>query len=95
MVRKSSVRIIEMPPMKLLPPAPHLCQTCAYAHKPEEPHNAQTLYYQTDFLMKHGRKLTWKDALEHCDEEIRAYWEAELRKKQAWTEPEADCGDSV
>lgn len=60
--------------MTLLPPAPHLCQTCATKHEPEMPHNAQSLYYQTAFNMEHGRTPDWRDAMAHCSEEMRAAW---------------------
>lgn len=64
--------------MFLLPPAAHLCQTCATEHLPEEPHNAQSLYYQTAFNMQHGRAATWTDAMEHCTPDVRAMWREEL-----------------
>lgn len=66
--------------MILLPPAPDVCQECAVDHKPDEPHNQQSLYYQMAFHMKHGRWPTWHDALAHCDERTRELWLIELRK---------------
>lgn len=68
-------------PMTLLPPAPHLCQECATAHNPESPHNAQSLYYQTQFNMKHKRCPTWADAMAHCCEDIKRMWVEELNKR--------------
>ncbi len=64
--------------MMLLPPAKHLCQTCATEHEPELPHNAQSLYYQAAFQMEHGRSPTWIDAMEHCDETVREGWGIQL-----------------
>ncbi|MBX3397511.1 MAG: hypothetical protein KF873_02110 [Gemmataceae bacterium] len=78
--------------MILLPPAPHLCQECAVDHKPDEPHNAQSLYYQTKFRMEHGREATWSDALAHCNEMVRRHWLAELRK---FGIPERLLGDAA
>jgi hypothetical protein len=54
----------------LLPPAPHLYQECAVEHEPWAPHNAQSLYYQTQFNLRHGRRATWADAMAHCSEPV-------------------------
>jgi hypothetical protein len=64
--------------MFLLPPAPHLCQTCAVAHEPDAPHNAQSLFYQTKFNMENGRAPTWLDALDHCPEPVKTAWRSTL-----------------
>ena len=64
--------------MFLLPPAADRCQVCASAHDPEQPHNAQSLYYQTAFQMEHGRAATWLDAMEHCADRVQAVWRAAL-----------------
>lgn len=60
--------------MFLLPPAKDKCQVCASKHEPAEPHNAQSLYYQTVFNMEHGRAATWLDAMEHCAPELQEIW---------------------
>ena len=60
--------------MMLLPPRADLCQICASKHEPIEPHNAQSLYYQTAFHMQHGRPANWLDAMEHCTEGMRKLW---------------------
>lgn len=39
----------------ILPPPSGKCQECAVDHKPEEPHNRDSLYYQMAFRQKHGR----------------------------------------
>lgn len=65
--------------MTLLPPAADKCQTCATAHEPTLPHNAQSLYYQMQFQMKHKRWPTWIDAMAHCTSFIRKHWTAELK----------------
>lgn len=68
------------------PPSPHLggftlmrgrlkpgqCAECAAVHKPEEPHNQQSLFYQYSFREKHGRWPTWTDAMAHCSDDIKA-----------------------
>lgn len=71
----------------MLPAAPGKCQECAADHTPEQPHNAQSLFYQYKFYGERGRWPTWKDAVAHCAPEIAAAWEAELRKGGHWTEP--------
>lgn len=63
----------------LLPPAAHLCQVCAHDHPSDQPHNAQTLFYQTKFFMDHGRAPTWMDATGHCSPEVREHWLSALR----------------
>lgn len=75
--------------MQLLPCAKDVCQECAVDHVPEQPHNQQSLYYQYKFYGEHSHWPTWKDAVAHCDEQTRAAWEAELRKRGKWSEPEA------
>lgn len=65
-------------PWRLLPSKPGACPTCATAHKPELPHNVQSLYYQYAFFNEHGHWPTWRDAMAHCAPEMRALWEREL-----------------
>lgn len=67
--------------MFLLPPAAHLCQTCATEHDEAMPHNAHSLYYQTAFNMEHHRAATWLDAMEHCDPDIREVWTRALEER--------------
>lgn len=73
----------------IVPPHPDACQVCGTrpAHLPTEPHNALSLYYQYTFYGEHGRWPTWKDAVAHCDPNTQATWEAELRSRGVWTEP--------
>ena len=65
----------------LLPCKPGVCQECAVDHRPEEPHNQQSLYYQYKFYADNGRWPTWKDALAHCSEELRQLWTEALKEK--------------
>lgn len=56
------------------------CPECATKHEPEQPHNQQSLAYQYKFYDQHGRFPTWKDAMEHCTDEIKTFWVEELKK---------------
>jgi hypothetical protein len=72
---------IELKPgesMFLLPPAADKCQICAVTHDPEQPHNAQSLFYQVKFNMEHGRAPSWLDAMAHCDDAVRTAWTSGL-----------------
>ncbi len=79
---------IETTRAHLMPPHPDACQTCGMlpAHPPDQPHNAQSLYYQYAFYGEHGRWPTWKDAIAHCSDEVRAAWEEALRERGVWPE---------
>jgi hypothetical protein len=55
-------------------------------HDPAQPHNAQSLYYQYSFYAAHNHWPTWVDALAHCSDDVRAFWERELRKLGEWPE---------
>jgi hypothetical protein len=68
--------------MRLLPPAPHLCQQCAVEHSAAEPHNRDSLYYQFWFAAhNHGRNPTWTNAMAHCHPQTRALWREKLVEK--------------
>lgn len=73
--------------MMLLPPLPGVCPICAHDHEPEDPHNAQTLYYQYRFYGIRGRWPTWADAIAHCSAELQAKWKQSLTEHGVWTEP--------
>jgi len=64
-----------------LPSEPGTCEICSVEHKPELPHDAQSLFYQYKFYNEHGRWPTWKDAMAHCSKEMKKHWVSELRKK--------------
>jgi hypothetical protein len=66
---------------KLMPPPADCCQECAVKHDPTWPHNAQSFYYQFKFNALHGRSANWKDAMEHCTPEMKAFWTEELKKE--------------
>lgn len=73
--------------LMLLPPAEGKCRICAVEHEPNEPHNAQSLFYGMRFKMRYGRDGTWADAIAHCTYDVQEHWERELRAANAWTEP--------
>lgn len=65
-------------PWKLMPPRRGMCPECAADHKADEPHDRDSLYYQTRFYHGHGRLPTWGDAMAHCSDATRAKWKAKL-----------------
>lgn len=80
---------IPIPPMRdqdgnavgtafLMPARAGTCETCATAHEPHLPHNAQSLFYQTRFNIEHKRAATWLDAMAHCSDEMQALWREKL-----------------
>lgn len=58
----------------LMPPAEVVCSQCAVAHRPELPHNQQSLHYQYAFYAEHDRWPTWGDAMAHCAPEVQQAW---------------------
>jgi hypothetical protein len=71
----------------VMPPPADRCQICAAKHDPEQPHNAQSIYYQVTFNGMLGRAPTWADAIAHCSDDLRRKWEEALRARGAWSEP--------
>ena len=67
--------------VKLIPPRPGCCRICAAMHKPEEPHEKDSLYYQNRFFKKHRRFPTWEDAMSHCSEDVKAAFREELSRR--------------
>jgi len=66
--------------MSMLPPAPDKCQICAVKHGGDEPHNAQSFFYQYWFSSTYGRPVTWADAMMHCSDPVKEAWTANLKK---------------
>lgn len=75
-----NVKEVPQSAMILLPPPAGRCPECAREHDPQQPHDAQSFYYQFKFNWEHGRKATWADAMAHCSDETKAIWTEELRK---------------
>ena len=74
----------------LLPPRQDTCQNCAVDHEAHLPHDKQSLYYQYLFRSERGRWPTWRDAMAHCEPEVRSAWEELLREHGAWDGWEGD-----
>lgn len=68
------VKEIPFESMRMLPPKPGVCPECAVNHRPDQPHNPESLYYQMRFRQKHGRFPTWADAMAHCDARVKKMW---------------------
>jgi len=71
----------------ILPPPKGKCQECAVDHRPDEPHNRDSLYYQMAFRQKHGRWPTWADAIAHCSEDGKKAIRELLEAQGVWSEP--------
>ena len=63
--------IENMEDIKVIPPFPGSCPICATVHRPEEPHDRDSIYYQNYFRRKHKRFPTWADAMSHCTEAMK------------------------
>jgi hypothetical protein len=70
--------VCETKSFMLLPAPKGTCPECAHAHAPDQPHNAQTMFYQVKFKLEQGRDPTWPDAMAHCAAEVQATWRAAL-----------------
>lgn len=68
-------------PFKLMPPKSGTCEICATKHDPAQPHNRNSLYYQYRFYDEHGRWPTWKDAMEHCTDDVKESWTEALLER--------------
>jgi hypothetical protein len=66
--------------MMMLPAKEGTCEWCAVDHLPEQPHNAQSMFYQYRFYNEHGRWPNWLDAMEHCSIDTQAHWKHHLEK---------------
>lgn len=66
--------------MMMLPAKEGTCQECAVDHDPTYPHNAQSMHYQYKFYNEHGRWPGWKEAMDHCSEQMKVHWIKELKK---------------
>lgn len=76
-----SVKVIDIKDMKILPAKEGTCPICAVSHEAELPHNKDSLFYQMLFYQQNGRYPTWKDAMEHCTEEMKKAWTDALAEK--------------
>ena len=67
--------------IKIVAPGPRACKICATNHKPGQPHDRDSLYYQNWFRKRHKRFPTWNDAMAHCTDEVKAEYRAILAKR--------------
>lgn len=75
--------------MMLMPPDDEsVCPICARDHEPDQPHDAQSLYYMYRFYSSRGRWPTWADAIAHCSAEVQEHWKSTLQDHGFWSEPE-------
>lgn len=72
----------------LVPPAPGACQTCGADHDPREPHNPESLYWQTKRNIEGEPPPTWADALAHVEDPLRQAWVAALAERGVTVEGE-------
>ena len=79
--RKKAKEASEQAKMMLLPPPKDTCQVCAVKHDPRLLHNQQSLFYRYHFYAQHERWPTWKDAMAHCSDEVKAAAIAALKKQ--------------
>lgn len=75
-----NIKEINIKDMKILPAKEGTCPICATIHEPELPHNKDSLFYQMSFYQQNGRYPTWKDAMEHCSEEMKVAWTDALKE---------------
>ena len=57
------------------------CPICAVAHDKDMPHNRDSLAYQYKFYDENGRWPTWRDAMAHCPDDVKAYWTQDLEAR--------------
>lgn len=78
---KMKIKKVPFENVMILPPKPGVCQMCAVNHRPDQPHNRDSLYYQMKFRQKHGRFPTWADAMAHCEEHVKKAWTDALAER--------------
>lgn len=64
----------------ILPAKDGTCPICAVDHDPRLPHNKDSLFYQMSFYQKNDRFPTWKDAMEHCSEDVKKQFTDALKE---------------
>lgn len=67
--------------IKISAPGPGACRICATVHKPGQPHDRDSLYYQNWFFKRNKRFPTWQDAMAHCSDEVKADFIAHLAER--------------
>jgi len=83
------VTVVPVSAWKLLAPNPEACQTCGAYHSPVEPHNPESLYWQTARNIAGAPAPTWVDALAHVKDPLRQAWVDALAQRGVSVEGEA------
>lgn len=78
--------------IKIAAPGPRTCRICATAHRPEQPHDRDSLYYQNWFFKRYRHFPSWADAMAHCTEAVQAEFTATLAKRGIAIEKGGDDG---
>lgn len=61
-------------PFDMMPAPEGTCPECACNHQLHQPHNQQSLFYKYKFYNENGRWPSWKDAMYHCNPDIKRFW---------------------
>lgn len=69
---------LSMDKLTLLKPHPDVCQLCAADHKPDEPHNPESLYWQVANRSEGKPPPTWEEAMAHCSTMTQDMWKEAL-----------------
>mgnify|MGYP007101829450 CR=1 FL=1 len=72
--------------IKVVPPRPGSCPVCATMHKPKEPHDRDSLYYQNWFRKRYRRFPNWEDAMAHCDDNTKEKFIRQLSRRGIYLE---------
>lgn len=67
--------------IKIKAPIPGTCRLCATVHKPDMPHDRDSLYYQNWFFKRYRRFPTWTDAMAHCTDAVKRAYTDTLAKR--------------
>ena len=90
---KAKAKEVPFENVMILPPKHGVCQIYAADHKPEQPHNRNSLYYQMKFHQRHRRFPTWADAMAHCEEHVKKIWTDSLAEHGVLVELPEETAD--
>lgn len=72
--------------IRIRAPGPGACRICAAVHRPDQPHDRDSLYYQNWFYKRYRRFPTWADAMAHCTDAVKAEYKSLLGRRGINTE---------
>lgn len=84
---KRTVRVMPMSAWQQLPPPADRCQVCAGDHTPEQPHNPDSLFWQTARTIAGESMPTWEEALAHVSDEVHEAWRKGLAEHDVTVAP--------